>query len=280
MKFGIISRDEIELVSHGLFQNFRFALKNYLQVDFKNVNSVQDLDGIDTLFIVDEHFGPHVDIWKKNSFINELNNRNIRTIIFNFEKIYDALFPWNVDHQRNVDRIKNLVQFVSDINDAKILNRPVINKQLLSRDTILVQPDNKINEILFIGQINPHVYVRRREVLNNLVSKNLPLKIINSDRKFTYNEYLKLLSSYKYILNPLGTGDFLNLRFYEALKLGCIPVQQVTDDMLTRYFELNNGYTVNFKHPDELTQLPTLESKLFEYYLEDYFQEINLKLYL
>ena len=280
MKFGIISRDEIELVSHGLFQNFRFALKNYLQVDFKNINSIQDLDGIDTLFIVDEHFGPHVDIWKKNSFINELNNRNTRTIIFNFEKIYDALFPWNVDHQRNVDRIKNLVQFVSDINDAKILNRPVINKQLLSRDTILVHPDNKINEILFIGQINPHVYVRRREVLNNLVGKNLPLKIINSDRKFTYNEYLKLLSSYKYILNPLGTGDFLNLRFYEALKLGCIPVQQVTDDMLTRYFELNNGHTVNFKHPDELTQLPTLEPKLFEYYLEDYFQEINLKSYL
>ena len=249
-------------------------------VDFKNINSVQDLDGIDTLFIVDEHFGPHVDIWKKNSFINELNNRNTRTIIFNFEKIYDALFPWNVDHQRNVDRIKNLVQFVSDINDAKILNRPVINKQLLSRDTVLVQPENKINEILFIGQINPHVYVRRREVLNNLIGKNLPLKIINSDRKFTYNEYLKLLSSYKYILNPLGTGDFLNLRFYEALKLGSIPVQQVTDDMLTRYYELNNGYTVNFKHPDELTALPTLEPKPFEYYLEDYFQEINLKSYL
>lgn len=280
MKFGIISRDEIELVSHGLFQNFRFALKNYLQVDFKDINSIQDLDGIDTLFIVDEHFGPHVDIWKKNSFINELNNRNTRTIIFNFEKIYDALFPWNVDHQRNVGRIKNLVQFVSDINDAKILNRPVINKQLLSRDTVLVQPENKINEILFIGQINPHVYVRRREVLNNLVGKNLPLKIINSDRKFTYNEYLKLLASYKYILNPLGTGDFLNLRFYEALKMGSIPVQQVTDDMLTRYYELNNGYTVNFKHPDELTALPTLEPKSFEYYLEDYFQEINLKSYL
>ena len=43
---GIISRDEIEFVSHGLFQNFRFALKNYLNVEFKNVNSVQDLDNI------------------------------------------------------------------------------------------------------------------------------------------------------------------------------------------------------------------------------------------
>lgn len=280
MKFGIISRDEIELVSHGLFQNFRFALKNYLQIDFKNVNSAQDLDGIDTLFIVDEHFGPHVDIWKNSAFIDSVNSRNIRTVIFNFEKIYDALFPWNVDHQRNVDRFKNLVQFVSDINDAKILNRPVINKQLLSRDTILVQPENKINEILFIGQINPHVYVRRREVLSNLMGKNLPLKIINSDRKFTYNEYLKLLASYKYILNPLGTGDFLNLRFYEALKMGSVPVQQVTDDMLTRYTELNNGYTVNFKHPNELTGLPTLEPKPFNYYLEDYFEEINLKSYL
>jgi len=277
---GIISRDEIEFVSHGLFQNFRFALKNYLNVEFKNVNSVQDLDNIEILFIIDEHFGPHVDIWKNDAFINQLNSRNIRTIIFNFEKIYDALFPWNVDHQRNVDRIKNLVQLVSDINDAKILNRPVINKQLLSRDTILVEPGDKINEILFIGQINPHVYVRRREVLNYLTGKNLPLKIINSDRKYTYNEYLKLLASYKYILNPLGTGHFLNLRFYEALKVGSIPIQQVTNDMVLSYSELNNGYCVNFKHPEQLTELPTLDYKPFNYYLEDYFLEINLKQYV
>ena len=77
---GIISRDEIEFVSHGLFQNFRFALKNYLNVEFKNVNSVQDLDNIEILFIIDEHFGPHVDIWKNDAFINQLNSRNIEQL--------------------------------------------------------------------------------------------------------------------------------------------------------------------------------------------------------
>jgi hypothetical protein len=267
-------------VGHGLFLNFRNALRNYLLVDFKNINSVQDLCDIKTIFIIDEHFQPHINIWKNEIFIDELNRRGIKTIVFNFEKIYDALFPNNMDHQININRIENLVQFVSDMNDAKVLNKNTVNKQLLSRGTTLVQAKNKINEILFIGQTKPGVYFRRRDVLNNLMAKNLPLRIISSDRKLNYTEYLELLAGYKYILNPLGTGDFLNLRFYEALKMGSVPIQQVTDQMLERYTELNSGHSVNFKHPDELVALPNLEHKLFDYYLEDYFLEIDLKSYL
>ena len=59
------------------------------------------------------------------------------------------------------------------------------------------------------------------------------------NKKFSYSEYLNKLVNYKYILNPLGTGNFINIRFYEALELGCIPVQQITENMLNRYEELD-----------------------------------------
>ena len=94
-----------------------------------------------------------------------------------------------------------------------------------------------------------------------------------TDRKFTYKEYLTKLASYKFILNPLGTGDFLNLRFYEALKVGSIPIQQITSDMQSMYRELDFCHT--FIDADDL-YIPKIESKQLDYYLEDYFEEINL----
>ena len=279
---GIISRDEIEFVGHGLFQNFRLALKNYLNTEFKNVNDINDLKGIDVLYIIDEHFTPHVGIWKNDAFINEINQLNIRVVIFNFEKIHSAAFPWNIDHQRYVEKIKSLVQFVSDVNDPKIMGKVHINKQMLSKNTLLdTDPiGEKLDRILFLGQISPHVYVSRKEVLRKVIEKKLPVDIYDSDRKLTYKQYLTKIASYKYILNPLGTGEFINLRFYEAVRLGCIPIQQVTDEMLTRYSELKDNALYNFKSVDDI---PLQVSPLVQdnqYSLEDYFEEINLKSYL
>lgn len=282
--YGIISIDEISFVSHGLFQNFRFALKNTFGDNFKNVNNADDLDGIDVLFIVDEHFDPHVKIWKNDTFINRVNDKNIKVVIFNFEKIYDALFPWNADHQAWVEKFKNLVQLVSDVNDAKKMGKTIVNKQLLSKDSVLMYTPEvrREDKVLFLGQISPHVYVRRKQCLQGIRNSRLSpnVDIINSDRKLTYAEYLTKLASYRWILNPLGTGDFLNLRFYEALRFGCIPIQQVTQPMIEAYEELKMGICYNFV---DSTQLPDISFfrvsnfSTFTYTLEDYFEKINLK---
>ena len=76
-------------------------------------------------------------------------------------------------------------------------------------------------------------------------------------------------------MNPLGTGDFINVRFYEALKLGCIPIQQVTDNMIGMYSELSENICTTFKTPADV-QLPTGSFSTFDYYLEDYFEDIQL----
>lgn len=277
---GIISRDNIDKVGHSLFLNFRIALKNYLKQDFKNVNDVNDLSKIDTLFIVDEHYSPHVEVWKNDTFINELNSKNIKTVVFNFERIHSKSFPWNVDHQRKLETIKNLVQFVSDVDDARHYNKPFVNKQYLSKDTTLIEPiKDKKERVLFIGQVNNY-YPTRRKVISDMSATGIPFDIIITDRKYTYAEFLRKINEYKYIFNPLGTGKFLNLRFYEALKLGCIPIQQITEDMANWYSELTRCYKFTSVDQISFNLLQKFQTVNQDFYLEDYFESVNLKSFI
>jgi len=275
--FGILCYDSIDEVGHSLFLNFRMGLQNYLKQPLKQVRCVADLDLVTTLFIVDEHHVPCVGVWKNDTFISHLNAKNIKVVVFNFEKIFSSSFPWNVDHQKKLEQINNLFQIVSDIHDAKYLNRSVINKQMLSRDTTLITPKHdKKNEILFIGQINDF-YPTRESILRS-ISSMCKINIVKTDRKLTYAEYLNLVNDYRFILNPLGTGSFINLRFYEAQKLECIVIQQYTDEMLSYYDELTSPNVLIFKDVDEFKKLNfSLEfNRCKVKFIEDYFDEVCL----
>ena len=274
---GILCQDDINVVGHSLFKNYKLALSNYFQSVLQPINSIEDLNNLDLLIIVDEHYIPHKQVWQNDEFINAINKLNIKVLIFNFEKIFNSQFPWNISIQHYVEKINRRLQIVSDVKDAKILNTSFINKQFLSRNTILEEPiDNKIDEILFVGQINEY-YPTRREVLNGIQQINSKVRVIQSDRRYNYNEYLNLINQSKYILNPLGTGEFINLRFYEALNLGCTVIQQYTEEMEKWYPELNKYSVLKFKTVDDFKNLnfntvTTYEQK----FLEDYFMEINL----
>ena len=277
--FGLICNDDIPLVSHCLFLNFRSALYNLLGKEkFKEVRAAQDIDGITHLFIVDEHFGPNVDVWRNDDLINAVNERNIRVIIFNFENIFLSLFPWNITHQRNVERFNNRVQILTDMDDINHIGSPFVNKQLLSKDTYVKTRDIKkrTDKILFAGQMNGDVYSSRRQVIDS-VSKVLELDVRCTDRRLTYDEFLDLISEYKYVLNPLGTGAFLNLRYYEIIKLGSIPIQQITQQMKKVYSELNENYSINFETADDLRSINKTDfiQKQDDLFLEDYLKQVD-----
>jgi len=274
--FGIICNDDIQTVGHCLFLNFRKALTNHLNMSLKDVKSKDDLDGLNYLIIVDEHYTPNVNVWKNDNFIQTANEKNIKVLVFNFEKIYNSQFPWNIDHQNKLYTFKFIQQLVSDIDDAKILKQNVINKQFLSKDTELLQPSIKKEKVLFIGQVNNY-YPTRKNIISQFKDLNIPFDIIITDRKYSYKEYLTKLNEYKYILNPLGTGKFINLRFYETLKLGGIPIQQVTADMVGLYGELTSSY--NFEKVEQISPQLLNETpyNTNNYYLEDYFDLLKIK---
>ena len=126
-----------------------------------------------------------------------------------------------------------------------------------------------------MGQINNY-YPTRREIIADLIATRMPFDVIVTNRSFSYLQFLQKINEYKYIFNPLGTGKFVNLRFYEALKLGCIPVQQVTNNMVSWYNELPRSFT--FINVDQITfnLLQEFEPVGREFYLEDYFESIDL----
>jgi hypothetical protein len=295
MMYGILSYDDIELIGHGAYKNYRMALYNHFgKENFKEVrshfdrlyNHADNLAGISHLFIIDEHQVHNNAAWKKSSFIEEANSRNIKVIIFNFEKIFNSSFPWNATNQKSVEQFKNHYQFIADIEDAKILKKTILTKTYLSKDTILnVQPcDNKLDRILFIGQLAGDQYARRRMIVDKFRNMDIGLDILQSDRKFTYEQFLSHINSYKYALSPLGTGQFLSLRYYETIHMDTIPIQEVTDDILKWYPEIKDE-CIWFKKDDDNSMIIE-KIKAFEkrpagkYFIEDYIKDINLNRYM
>jgi len=280
--FGLLCTDNLELVGHSMFTNYRYALYNYFKESmFKDVKNIVDLENITHLFIIDEHFRYNLAIWGNGEFINRLNERNIRVIIFNSEKIYNNNFPWNVQIQEKVQSIVNKHQFVCDIDEAKLFDKKVINKFFISKTMDFhIEKNNKLEKILFIGQIDGEQYRVRRETLEAIRKIGFPLEIINSQRKVPYRGILNLYNNYRYVLCPIGTGKWISYRHYEVTHLGSIPIQQITDDMEDWFSELKST-SIFFKDVSEIRRkINEFRITGEEILLEDYFEGINLRSYL
>ena len=292
--FGILSYDDIDLIGHCAYKNYRTALYNYFGYEnFKEVrshfdkayNHADNLNGISHLFIIDEHQIHNNAAWRQPGFQEQVNAKNIRVIIFNFEKIYNSKFSWNADNQKAVEQFRNYHQFVADIEDAKIMKKTVVTKTYMSKDTVLnVKPCIKQDKIVFIGQMNGDQYDNRRNIIYKFKLLPMEFDVISTDRKLTYDEFLNKLNGYKYALSPLGTGQFLSLRYYELLHMGIIPIQEVNDNILKWYPEIANEcicFEKNMPVDEIYGKICSFHGKTTEkYYLEDYITNIQLKKYL
>lgn len=280
--FGLLCTDSLNIVGHSMFINYRLALYNlFNKENFKEVRSSSDLEEITHLFIVDEHFRYNLEIWGDEQFIKILNDKNIKVIIFNSEKIYIDAFPWNIKIQNMVGVIKNHVQFVCDIDEAKMFGTRVINKFFLSKSLIFNIPkEEKEEKILFIGQMEGPQYEKRRELLESIKNIGLEIDIYNSQRKLQYIDILKLYNKYKYVLCPIGTGKWFSYRHYEVTRLGSIPIQQVTSDMIEWFYELQDT-SIFFQDvkviKNKINNFNVIDKEIT---LEDYFKIIKLEEYL
>jgi len=277
---AVLWTSETENMDFSLYKNYFMALKTYFGENIFKVDSVDKLDGIKNMFIIDEHFKFHNEILMNEDFIKKINLENVNVIVFNMEKIYNSFWRHNLLIQKNLSKINNLVQILSDVQDIKKMGTPFNNIQYLSREiNESTVNSSKKNEILFYGQLDGSAYKQRRKILNN-ISKfvDIPVKIKKSDRSLSYEKYLELISEYKFILNPLGAGKFLNIRYFETLQVKSIPIQQYTEDMVPYYSELKKNISINFINLRELKSINFLqvEKTPFKYYLENYFNDIEL----
>ena len=279
--YGLLWLDKTEEMDFSLFDNFKTALKNYLKVEIVLVNKLEDLSKIKILLVVDEYFYHHREFILDNSVKSKINERGIKLVIFNTEKIFNSYWNHNIDIYQSVLKINNLVYLLSDALDIKKIGTPLVNKQYLSKSTPIknhISLNQKKNAILFFGQLDGSAYNNRRQILNKFLKLSpIPIEIKKSNRLLEYSEYLNLISSYKYILNPLGAGEFLNLRFFETLEVNSIPVQEYSKNMLEFNQELSKNVSINFQsiRNINLNKFEDVKSKSFSYYLEDYFYDNN-----
>jgi hypothetical protein len=281
---SIIWTAETENYKSSLYSNFKKALSSYIGEDLVNVDSIEQLNNCKNLIVIDEHYTPHRDLITNSQFINLLNKNNIKVIIFNTEKIYNSFWDHNLKTQKKISKINNLVQFLSDVDDISILTSPFPNKQYLSKSVEYSSlNDVKRNEAVFYGQLKGSAYEGRRKILNDFSTNiDFPLDVIESNRTLAYSDYLELISKYKYVLNPLGAGYFVNIRYFETLLVGSIPIQQLSKKMLGIYKELTLGQSINFSMIRDLDSInfENYKPPVFSYYLEDYFYDNQLKSFL
>lgn len=245
-----------------LIENYYYAIKNIYGA-VKIVNNANDLDGVDLLFIGNDHFIPHRDVWWNGYFLDKCNSNNIFVVVIGGEKILNTDYPHNIELQKSIESLNKHHQYVWDVNDAKILNKRIIGYPMSRHYADLFKCKSKENKCLFIGQYDHNFYAERRHVLDN-INKYIPTDI-KSNLNNSWKEYLDMYCGYKYSLCPLSTNsNGIPTRFYEALLTDCIPLLQVRDDTLEYYPEESKiPECIFFKNVEELEH--KLKNHPYEY---------------
>jgi hypothetical protein len=231
-------------------KQYYYAVKS-LYKDVKIVDNISDLDGIELLFIGDDHTVTHKKVITQTGFVEKCNANDIKVVVMTSERIFDSFFPWNVDNYNFIKRFRNLYHYTGDVDDCiKLgtkLNRTVFSKHF--KDYVIT--DNKKDEIVFIGHANSKCYNERMDILDQ-IKKLIPVTIISPTMN-SWDEYIKTLSQYRFVLSPIGNGNIFTFRFYEALLVHSIPIHQVKENTL-KYYDIEAKFNdcIYFQSPDEI----------------------------
>jgi hypothetical protein len=277
MRAGIIC--DLEYSRHISFKNYFYAIE-YLYHGVKLITSSADLDYIDILFIGDDHYGKHRNVFSPQEFIDKCNNLGIIVVVFTTEKTFGSVFAWNEDGFHHLKKFKYLHFYMTDVDDC-ILTGAKLNRTLPSRhfaNPKQVDVNSKLDQMVFIGNVEGYIdcYKQRKETLKK-IQELIPLVVIPSNISF-WDDYMNVLSQYRFVLAPKGNCNAFSLRFYDALMVHSIPVQEVSKNTLS-LFDIEEKFDdcIFFQEPEEipdkLKECPWQYSHS-EIWMEDYLQKI------
>ena len=246
MKIGVIC--DMGYKRSICMSNYYHAICNMFE-DVKIVNNVNDLNGLDMLFIGNDHFHSHLNIWRDSNFIRQCNEKRIKVCVYTAEFIHSNLHPWNVDIQKSLEGFEFLHQRVLDVNDAIKLNKKIArcacSKYYENRIKI---PDVKLDKFDYVGAM----YTNRRILLEE-VKKIIDIDIFQPDFQ-SWEEYMNVLAKYRFVLSPYSNdSNSFHLKFYECFLVDSIPIHQIYDNSLEYYpIESNYDDAIYFQSASEL----------------------------
>jgi len=278
-KVGLIC--DWSFTKHMQFRNYFYALSS-IYGSIRLVNSKEDLLGLDILFVGDYFYGYHWNIvtdyneHKKpmpyiggENFVKRINELEITLVLLCAEKLMgDTYYHHAVPTYNILKKCNNFYHYVYDVDDSEILGDKLHRLAMSKHYKDWVKVESKKDRIIFIGAM----YQSRREVIN-FVAKNFPLDIYQSTIE-SWEDYMKLIAGYRFVLSPLGNANALVTKFYEILLVHSIPIQQVKSNTL-KYYDIEAKFNdcIYFEDLEELanklTQC-TLSQSQSEIWLEDY----------
>ena len=280
----MISMKKVGIVCN-LSWNRCFNLKQYyhsiknLYGEVRLVNTCEDLEGLDILFVGDDHHYAHTAVITIPGFVEKCNANKIKVVVFTAERIFNSFFPQNVDKFKFVHTFNELYLSTMDADDCALLGTK-LHRPLFSKDfKNFVDPnvDNKLDEIVFIGSTQAaYGYDERNAVIKQL-SKIMPLTVLPPTIP-TWQEYLQTLAKYRFVFYPIGNGNFLGFRFYEILLAKAIPICQVRKNTL-KYYDIEGTFDdcIFFENVAELPEKIkncTLKHSYNELWAEDYLGKV------
>jgi len=305
MKVGLICDRNFHY--HTLFDSFRYAITS-LYPGIKDVYLQDDLKGLDLLILPHPNHGPNLEICAAPGFIEKCNELGITVVIFFSEKIGRGKYANEIryikgEHDTFIKRfedinpvlfkevysdedqkyrlfnylrgIKKCFIYAYDVDDCKEFGLKLFRVALsrkYERFGEYVPFSTRYKAIAFCG----NHYMERRSIIK-AIGKTFPCHIHRSVFP-NWESYMMFLGKRQLILSPLGNANAFVSRFYEALSLKSIVVQQVKANTLQYYNkETQFKNCIFFERPEELTTLlPSYEipKERGELWLEDVLKDL------
>jgi hypothetical protein len=277
---GIIC--DLEYTRNQLYKNYYYAIQ-YLFGEVRLVQTLSDLNGIEILFVSDDHCYKHRTIFQQPGFVEICNKFEIKVVVFTTEKIFGTDFG-NEKLYEYLSGFNDLIHYTCDTDDCFVLGTKA-NRLCMSRHYKDYVKSEKVDKAIFIGSAVEYYY-QERNILLDEVSKIIPIDIIinpisevgSNVSPITWDSYIKAIAQYRFVLSPLGIGNFPTLRFYETLLVHSIPIQQVKQNIFDIYdIESQWDDCIFFENIEEIPD--KIKSCIFtqsnrEFWLEDYIEKL------
>lgn len=263
---------DMKFERHPQFKSYYYAIRSLLG-EPRFIRDKKELPGLDLLIVGDDHYDRHKEILQQPGFIGVCNGLDITVLVLTTEKIIGSVFPWNVQNYEKIKEINSLIHYTADVDDCEKLgvglHRICISKYYKDK----YRTSRKKDEVIFIGSVNCDrgSYDERKKMLDQL-EKTIGLNIITSG-KLTWEDYIKTIAEYRFVLCPMGNANFFPTRFYEVLAVGSIPLQQIKSNTLC-YYDIEKKFNdcIYFESPDELPKKIKdcpIENSYNEFWTED-----------
>ena len=223
--------------------------------DYEHVFHVED-----DLFFIGHDF--LLFLWNSQEKIERWKKFQYQKVVWCFERI-DALVPiWQQKSHYSISAIKQFADkiYACDEDDCDKYGYEWFPQWASCRFYLGRSSQITNNNILFSGQAGKPEYEYRNQLVNQILNDqdlSTHLKLSNTSRTLSWDQYVENLLSHSAILIPVGILKGFNTRSYEVLYSGRMLLQQTYGEY-QRHFEMIS----DCKNIVYFTDLNSLKKKL------------------